>query len=122
MLGDTTYMVKIKEWSDEEVKRLRELYTSNKTFDEIAERFPSRTGNAIRLKASRLGIKRPLIGNVVQIMPLLYKSRETDELSGYLMKCKECGSWIQVDEETQRNTSVLSCGKCGIFYQVLADL
>ncbi|MFC1802626.1 SANT/Myb-like DNA-binding domain-containing protein [Thermoproteota archaeon] len=115
-------MVKIKEWSDEEIERLRELYTSNRTFDEIKEKFPSRTGNAIRLKASRLNIKRPLIGNVVQVKPLLYKLGETAELSGYLMKCKECGSWIQVNAESQHNANVLSCGKCGIFYQVLADL
>ena len=54
-------MVKVKEWTDEEVERLKELYTSNKTFEEIAERFPLRTDNAIRLKASRLGLKRPII-------------------------------------------------------------
>ncbi|MFH1179309.1 MAG: MJ0042-type zinc finger domain-containing protein [Candidatus Bathyarchaeota archaeon] len=115
-------MVKIKEWTDEEVESLRELYISNKTFDEISEKFPLRTDNAIRLKASRLGIKRPFIGEVIQIKPLAYRSGNNGGSSGYLIKCKECGSWIQVDEDSPRNTSVVSCGKCGNFYQVLSDL
>ena len=114
-------MVRVKEWTDEEVELLRDLYTSNKTFEEIVDKFPLRTENAIRLKASRLGIKRPIIGNVVHIKPLMYKSGKASESSGYLIKCKECGSWIQVDDN--RNTSsVLSCGKCGNLYQILADL
>jgi translation initiation factor 2 beta subunit (eIF-2beta)/eIF-5 len=115
-------MVKIKEWTDEEVERLRELYTSNKTFDEIVDKFPMRTENAIRLKASRLGIKRPFIGDVVQVKPLAFKSWNGGRESGYLMKCKECGSWIQVDEESHRDNSLLSCGKCGSLYQVITDL
>ena len=97
-------MVKIREWTDEEVELLRDLYTSTRTFDEIVEKFPKRTENAIRLKASRLGIKRPILGNVVHL------------------KCKECGSWIQVDDETSQRSTVLSCGKCGNIYQILADL
>ena len=115
-------MVKVKEWTDEEVELLRDLYTSNKTFDEIVDRFPRRTENAIRLKASRLGIKRPIIGNVVHVKPLMYKSGGNGDTSGYLMKCKECGSWIQVDDDQRNASSVLSCGKCGNLYQILADL
>ena len=115
-------MVKVKEWTDEEVERLRELYTSNKTFDEIVDKFPLRTENAIRLKASRLGIKRPLIGDVIQVKPLTFKSINSRDSQGYLLKCKECGSWIQVDQRTQNSSSVLSCGKCGNLYQVLVDL
>jgi uncharacterized Zn finger protein len=114
-------MVKIKEWTDEEVERLRELYTSNKTFDEITEKFPSRTDNAIRLKASRLGIKRPFIGEIIQVKPLSIKMGNNEMASGYLIKCKECGSWIQVDDEYQRS-AIVSCGKCGNFYQVINDL
>lgn len=114
-------MVKDKEWTDEEVERLRELYTSNRTFEEIAERFPLRTDNAIRLKASRLGLKRPIVGNIIQMRPLSYKPIHGKEICGYLIKCRDCGSWIQVDEETQQRTCVLSCAKCGSFYQVLGD-
>lgn len=115
-------MVRIQKWTDEEVRRIRELYTSNKTFDEIAEKFPSRTDNAIRLKASRLGLKRPILGDIIQVKPLSYKSGRNEESSGYLMKCKECGSWIQVDEDAPGSTGIVSCGKCGNYYQVLSDL
>jgi len=115
-------MVKIQEWTDEEVERLRELYTSNRTFDEIVDKFPLRTENAIRLKASRLGIKRPYIGDVIQVKPLMFKSGNRKGSQGYLFKCNECGSWMQVDQRSQNSASVFSCGKCGNLYQVLPDL
>ena len=115
-------MVKVKEWTDEEVERLRELYTSNKTFDEIADMFPLRTENAIRLKASRLGIKRPYIGDVIQVKPLTFKSLSSRESQEYLLKCNDCGSWMQIDRTSQNSASVISCGTCGNLYQVLADL
>jgi translation initiation factor 2 beta subunit (eIF-2beta)/eIF-5 len=110
-------MVKIKEWSDEEVERLRRLYISNKIFDEIAEKFPSRTGNAIRLKASRLGIRRPIIGNIVHVKNI-DKLVFFEEFTDYLTKCKECGSWMQVDENMQKKPNTLACEKCGEFYHI----
>jgi hypothetical protein len=115
-------MVKIKEWSDEEVERLRKLYTSNRTFDEIAEKFPLRTGNAIRLKASRLGIKRPIIDNVIHVKPFVYNLGDIERSIGSFMKCKECGTWIQVGENSLIKTNPLNCEKCGVFYHVFADL
>ena len=118
---DTKNMARINEWSDDEVNRLRGLYGSNKTFEEIEHEFPARTSNAIRLKASRLGLKRPLLmGSMVQARPLQFKSGDGSE-SGYLLKCKECRSWIQIDESIERHTSILSCGKCGSMYQVLME-
>ncbi len=114
-------MARIREWSDDEVSRLRESYGSNKTFEEIELEFPARTSNAIRLKASRLGIKRPLmLGNLIQARPLQFKSGN-GETDGYLLKCKECSTWIQVDENIERRASILSCGKCGSMYQVLME-
>jgi len=115
-------MVKIKEWTDDEVERLRELYTSNRTFEEIVEKFPLRSENAIRLKASKLGIKRPYIGNVTQLKPLSFKTGKRGGKTGYILKCKDCGSWMQVNEVPQKDSNVISCGKCGSLYQVLADL
>jgi hypothetical protein len=48
------------EWSQEELKKLRELYPrSDKTIEEIVSQLPGRTQNAIRLKASRLSLIRP---------------------------------------------------------------
>jgi hypothetical protein len=114
-------MARINEWSDEEVNLLRDLYVSNKTFDEIELEFPARTGNAIRLKASRLGLRRPLIpGNLIQARPLQFKSANGDE-DGYLLRCKQCDTWVQVDEDIERRASILSCGKCGSMYQVLME-
>lgn len=115
-------MVKIKEWTDEEVKRLKELYTSNKTLDEIVDKFPLRTENAIRLKASRLGIKRPYIGNIIQVKPITFKSVWLNDSIDYLLKCKECDYWMQVDKSSQHESNILSCGKCGNLYQVITDL
>jgi hypothetical protein len=109
--GGITYMVKIKEWSDDEVERLRKLYTSNKTFDEIAQKFPLRTGNAIRLKASRLGIKRPIIDNIIQVNA--YDKLVFTEFADYLKKCKECGSWIQVRDNPVKKNERYTCERCG---------
>jgi len=48
------------EWSQEELKKLKELYPHpDKTIEEIASQLPGRTQNAIRLKANRLGLIRP---------------------------------------------------------------
>jgi len=112
-------MVNANEWTDEEIALLKELYPSNRTIEEIVEQFPSRTENAIRLKASRLGIKRPHISNVVYLKPITYKSGNQEGLQGYLVKCQECGSWIQIDKELRQRTSVITCEKCGSFYQIL---
>jgi len=49
-------------WTDEEVQRLRQLYSNpNKTFEEVVSEFPGRTMNSIRLKACRLGLERPRV-------------------------------------------------------------
>jgi len=115
-------MARIKEWTDEEVARLHELYGSNRTFEEIEVEFPMRTSNAIRLKASRLGIKRPLIPeNFIQARPLLFKSGNGDGKDGFILKCKQCSSWVQVDMDIEDRASVLSCGQCGSMYQVLIE-
>ena len=110
-------MVKVKEWSDEEVRRLRKLYTSNKTFDEIIKKFPLRTGNAIRLKASRLGIKRPIIDNITQEI-IFDKLIFSKEFTDYLKKCKECGSWMQIRNSPMKNKDNFTCEKCGEFFHV----
>lgn len=115
-------MARIRDWSDEEVNKLRSLYVSNKTFEEIELEFPARTGNAIRLKASRLGLKRPLYpDNIIQARPLLFKSGNGEE-DGYLLKCKHCDTWVQIDEEIERRDSILSCGNCGSMYQIYMEL
>lgn len=111
-------MARIKEWTDEEVAKLYELYGSNKTFEEIELEFPMRTSNAIRLKASRLGIRRPLIlGNIVQAKPVMFKTSDDNGKDGILIKCKQCKTWVQIDGDKAAHASVLSCGQCGSLYQ-----
>ena len=115
-------MARIKEWTDEEVARLHELYGSNRTFEEIEVEFPLRTSNAIRLKASRLGIRRPLIpGHFFQSTPHLFRSGNSDGNDGFILKCNQCGSWVQVEKDIEKQASVLNCGHCGSMYQVLIE-
>jgi len=98
------------------------LYTSNKAFDEIMLEFPSRTSNAIRLKASRMGLKRPTLPvNLIQAERLRYNSLGGDGPAGYLIKCSECGSWIQADRMGGAACQTICCGECGALYEVLTD-
>lgn len=49
-------------WSQEEVNRLKSLYIDHDIqFNDILESLPNRNKNAIRLKANRLGLKRPFL-------------------------------------------------------------
>ena len=115
-------MTRINEWTDEEVERLHEQYGSNKTFEEIELEFPMRTSNAIRLKASRLGIRRPLTpGNFIQAKPIIFRTDNHDGSDGFVMKCKQCDSWIQVDKDIERRASILNCGQCGSMYHILVE-
>jgi len=110
--------LKPKEWTDEEVRKLRELYSSNLPFEEVARNFPGRTKNAIRLKASRLGIRRPYAAQVVQVNPIKVKVDQNEV--GLLVKC-DCGSWIRLEEDSP-GSLVVSCKKCGSLYQLVQGL
>jgi len=115
-------MARVKEWSDEEVSRLNKLYTSNKAFDEIILEFPFRTSNAIRLKASRMGLKRPTLPvNLIQAERVRYHSLDGDGAIGYLIKCSECGSWIQAEMLSGTTCQTISCSECGALHEVLSD-
>jgi hypothetical protein len=115
-------MARIKEWSDEEVERLEKLYTSNMPFDEVVVHFPKRTSNAIRLKASRLGLRRPTIPtSLIQTKKVMFHSVEDDGSKGYLIKCNECGGWIQVESFQDSKTFTICCPDCESIYQLLAD-
>jgi hypothetical protein len=115
-------MARIKEWSDEEVERLEELYTSSMPFDEIVVHFPLRTSNAIRLKASRLGLRRPTIPtNFIQTKRVKFQSVDDNGFTGYLIKCNKCGEWIQLDSLDESLTQTICCPECESIYQLLAD-
>ena len=46
-------MAKGEEWTGEELEKLKALYTSDASFEEVVDELPLRSPNAIRLKASR---------------------------------------------------------------------
>lgn len=116
-------MARAREWSDEEVLRLSTSYTSNKTFEEILNEFPARSSNAIRLKASRMGFRRLTIPlNLIQAKHVNFRVNGEDGTSGFLMKCNNCGNWIQVDGLDDGYNHTVSCSDCNSIYQVVNEL
>lgn len=115
-------MPRVREWTDAEVHRLKELYTSTKSFEEIIMEFPARTSNAIRLKASRLGLRRPTLEtHLMNAQKVVIQSVGDDAVKGYLLKCRECGAWIHADKMVGGILLTISCGECGSLYEVLRE-
>lgn len=115
-------MARIKEWSDEEISRLRELYTSSMPFDDILLEFPNRTSNAVRLKASRMGLRRPTIPtDFIQTKKVKFHSVNDGKSKGYLIKCNVCGGWIQLDSLDDSSTKTICCPECESIFQLLTD-
>ena len=116
-------MVRAREWSEEELEKLERLYTSNMPFDEVLLEFPDRTSNAIRLKASRMGFRRPtILGELIQTKRVKFQSLDNKFSKGYLINCNECGAWIQVDVFNDSLIQTISCPECNSLYQLLAEL
>jgi len=115
-------MSRPRPWTEEEVWKLRRLYPSEVSFEEIVEAFPNRTPNAIRLKASRLGLKRPTPPSALCRSPTILLCSEGDGSSnGYLFRCSECGSWIRVNEGDELNENgAIVCAKCRSTCYVIA--
>jgi hypothetical protein len=93
--------------------RLKTLYKSKKTFEEIIEAFPKRTVNAVRQKASRLGLKRPSISHTVYNSNnylRCYNGEENKE--EYLFKCGGCGGWMHVYIGDQEDNRTIACNNC----------
>lgn len=102
------------DWTEEEIQRLKRLYPSDTSFEEIVEAFPNRTSNALRLKASRLGLRRPTIPSSGFLPSTILLCSEGDGGSkGYLFRCGECNNWIQVNGDDDEAGSVIVCGDCG---------
>jgi DNA-directed RNA polymerase subunit RPC12/RpoP len=99
-------------WTEKEVSRLRILYESLGSFEEVAKAFPSRTANAIRQKASRLGLKRPLVTSpFCESQTVLQCSNGGGDSEEYLFKCGSCGKWILVDLEEAEDKTIV-CPDC----------
>jgi len=99
-------------WTREEIGRLKRLYPSERSFEEIVKAFPHRTSNAVRLKASRLGLRRPTITVSACPSQTILICSEGGEHNGYLFRCSNCGSWIQVDNRIL-DGGAITCRMCG---------
>ena len=102
------------EWTEAEKGRLQGLYSSEIDFDEIAEAFPNRTSNAIRMKASRLGFRRPIIPSMSSQQTMLLCVEGNGRSNGFVLRCGECGNWVHLKDS---NHGV--CGVCGAACQVI---
>jgi hypothetical protein len=115
-------MARAREWTDDEVDKLRQIYSSMMSFDEITLEFPWRTSNAIRLKASRLGLHRPTLEtHLIKAQKVTIQRNGDDGVKGYLLKCKECGAWIHADNMMSGICQTISCDVCGALYEILTE-
>ncbi len=110
-------MPKVREWTEGEIDRLKLLYPSDRSFEEIVDEFPRRSPNAVRLKASRLGLRRPTFP------PKMYEAETVIRCSevnggnrGYILRCSGCGSWVQVVGDVDEKETSVTCDRCGSTY------
>jgi DNA-directed RNA polymerase subunit RPC12/RpoP len=106
-------MSRSRPWTEEEEKRLRLLYPSGRAFEEVARAFPRRSVNAVRQKASRLGLSRPTIArSILDTQGFLRCSNGDGGEEEYLFKCVECGNWIHVNLPDDAEDRTIVCSKC----------
>lgn len=102
-----------KKWTEIEIKNLKRLYISEKLLEEVMEAFPERTENAVRLKASRLGLKRPALPSALMGQStMLHCSEGNGNSKGYIFRCCACGIWIQVDGSDEASSGLIVCESC----------
>ncbi|HUS78577.1 MAG TPA: GcrA family cell cycle regulator [Patescibacteria group bacterium] len=99
-------------WSEDEVVKLETLYKSGMSMDEIENALPHRSRNAIRQKASRLGLKRPISIRSVSSSQTVIRCSSSEEGEEYLFKCGECGGWIYVSLEEGSPDRTIECPQC----------
>jgi len=101
-------------WTDEEKDKLKKLYSTETQFEEIMCSFPTRSSNAIRMKASRMGLRRPIIPEIPNQPTMLICVEGNGRSNGYVMRCGDCGNWVHLKES--RNGV---CGICGSAFQLI---
>ena len=95
----------MRRWTREEIERLKALYASDIPFEEIVKAFPGRSPNAIRLKASRLGLRR--LHPPAEARSLIVQEGDVERL---LVKCGVCGHWMEVEDADR---GFILCERCG---------
>ena len=102
-----------RQWTEEEVAQLRHLYMSETAFEEIKVHFPKRSKDAIRQKASRLGLKRPILSHsLIDSRPVLKGTNGNGGEEEYLFKCSECGSWNHMSMDDDTYERMIVCKQC----------
>lgn len=102
-----------RQWTKEEVAQLRRLYMSETAFEELRVFFPRRSKDAIRQKASRMGLKRPILSHsLIDSRPVLKCTNGDGGKEEYLFKCSECGSWIHMNLDDDINEKMIVCKQC----------
>jgi hypothetical protein len=107
-------------WSEGEEQTLRFMYLAGTSFDEIGQAFPERSSNAIRLKASRLGLKRPSISSSILDSPNVLKFSNGNGDSGFFFKCNGCGSWTHTQIEGDEEVHTVECHECSTVCKYIA--
>jgi hypothetical protein len=94
-------------WTEEEVGRLKLLYTSGTAFEEIASSLPKRSA------------RPPVSHLLLESQPVLRCSNGNggDE---YLFKCSGCGSWIHVNVREEDDDSTIICRQCSTICKYVA--
>ena len=99
---------------------LRFMYIAGTSFDEIGQAFPERSPNAIRLKASRLGLKRPSTSSSILKSPNVLRFSDGNGDSGFLLKCSGCGSWTHTQIGDEDDVHTVECRECSTVCRYVA--
>ena len=105
-------MMERRSWTNNEILTLKQLYIADAAFEEIRNAFPERTINAIRQKASRLGLRRPVIKSSLFHSQSSIKCSVNGTDNIYLFKCVECGNWTQVNISDDKENQTIRCPQC----------
>lgn len=100
-----------RRWTEEEISKLRAYYASDAPIDSLIQALPGRSIQAIRQKASRLGLRRMASQPEYPSPPILLCREGASE--GLLLRCSNCGSWIRVELRGGSDGEKIICGSCG---------
>jgi len=105
-------LLRKRSWTDDEVQKLKKMYTNATPFHDLLDQFPCRSPNSIRLMASRLGLKRPNL--FTGIDKVSEKKTSATFGGGVLVRCSHCGAWIGGSKEKASTSGGVIFESCGV--------
>lgn len=100
-------------WTEEETEKLRSLYISGTSFEEIEDELPARSTNAIRQKASRLGLRRhATLASINSFRNVLRISDGDGGAENLIFRCGGCGGWIHANLNDGADDRTIVCRQC----------